>query len=56
MFVQLKPVLSQRRHWYAKPVGLPLQVPLAAVRVAPCIAVPEIVGRPVFAGMPAIGV
>ena len=50
MSAQAAPPPSQRRHWYAKDVGLPVQVPFAAVSVCPCCADPETVGNAVFPG------
>jgi len=47
---QLVPAAEQRCQWNAKPVGLPFQAPVEAVRVWPISAVPVIVGRVVFAG------
>lgn len=42
--------LEQRSHWYAKPVGLPDQLPVEAVTVCPACANPEIVGGEESAG------
>jgi hypothetical protein len=47
---QFEPSASQRCHWYAKELGLPLQLPASAFRLSPTRAVPEIVGRSVFFG------
>src|SRR5277367_3868864 len=47
---QLAPVASQRFHWYAKLVVVPLHVPVVDVRVEPTAAVPEIVGSTVLVG------
>ena len=44
------PAESQRRHWYAKLVGEPLQVPVEAVSWLPAVVVPETAGGTVFAG------
>ena len=41
---------SQRCHWKLNESGLPDQLPSAAVRVCPTLAVPEIVGGAVFFG------
>ena len=50
MLAQLPPSLSQRRQSYVNEVGVPVHVPLLAVRVWPSSAVPEIVGGDWFAG------
>src|SRR5436190_14517812 len=47
---QLAPVPSHCSHWYAKLVGLFVQVPWPSVSVWPCWAVPEIVGGDVLDG------
>ena len=51
MFEQLLPLEWQRCQWYENVIGVePDHVPLEAVSVCPSLAVPEIVGRDVFAG------
>ena len=51
MSLQLAPLESQRRHWYAKVIGwVPLHAPGLAVSVCPTVAVPEIVGGDVLPG------
>jgi hypothetical protein len=51
---QLSPFASQRSHVHAYEVGLPLHVPLLAVRVEPTWSEPEIVGAAVFVGAAAL--
>jgi hypothetical protein len=51
MSVQAPPAESHRRHWYAyESGGVPDQPPALAVNVCPACAVPEILGKVVFAG------
>jgi hypothetical protein len=51
MAEQLEPELLQRCQRYENVIGAdPLQLPLPAVSVEPLAAVPEMVGKPVFAG------
>jgi hypothetical protein len=50
MSAQLAPEPPQRRHRYAYAVGELFQEPFAAESVWPCVVVPEIAGRAVFAG------
>lgn len=52
---QLAPAPLQRFHWNEYEVGLSVQVPVAAVRVWPSSAVPEIVGGAVFVGAASAG-
>ena len=56
MSEQFEPALLQRRHWYAYEVGELDQEPFEAVRVRPCPAVPEMVGRAVLRGALPVGV
>ena len=49
------PPPSQRCHWYAYAVGLPLQEPVVVDRVWPLCAVPEIVGAVEAAGADGAG-
>ena len=55
MSVQLAPAASHWRHWYAELVPAGVQLPPVAVRALPTVAVPEIVGRPVFVIVPTLG-
>jgi hypothetical protein len=42
---------EQSCHWYAYDIGVvPLHVPLLAVSMPPCTAVPETVGAAIFEG------
>jgi hypothetical protein len=52
--VQLPACASQCIHWYAKPVGLPVQLPGDAVSSDPSRAEPEIDGSDVFEGAAAV--
>ncbi len=44
------PEAAQRTHWRENEVGDPVQIPCVAVRVAPTVGVPVIVGWVVFSG------
>src|SRR4051794_12195436 len=50
MFAQLAPLALQRCHWYAKFVGLLLQLPFDAVSVWPSRAFPPMLGGAVLLG------
>jgi len=50
MFAQPPPDESQRSHWYAKLVGLPVQDPVDTLSVLPEDGGPEIEGAAVFDG------
>ena len=50
MFAQAPPLESQRLHWYAYDVGLPLHEPFEPVRTRETCAVPLISGSAVLEG------